>query len=446
MTTTYAHVVTLALMLLMAAPAFAQDRVTLTVGEAVRRGLEHAPRLAEARARARAAGSTAEARAALARPTVSVGGGILRTNHVDEFGILQPNGQFTVLFPDIPMNYRYRAEVGVPVYTGGRVGALVDAARADERATTAEGAVAAADVELDVIVSYWTLATGRERVRVLERAQARADAMVSDATARVDAGLLPPSDQLTAQAQRARQRIALIHARNDSAVAEAQLARLTGLPPGVAIDLATPGESASPSVVVPGTSVEALVARATAGRAERLALRERQAAAQAAGEAAVAARRPHVAALAAVEPSRPNARWVPRADRWRTSWDLGVNVTWSFWDGGRAYAERAAAVAQAEAIEARIADFDAAVGVEVRQRRLDVEAARVAIEAADEAVAAAAEARRVVGERFAVGVETSTQVLDSDLMLLEAEVERARLVGALRISEARLVRALGGHP
>jgi len=446
MTMTRAHLVTLALALLTAAPAFGQDRVTLTVDEAVRRGLEHAPRLAEVRARTRAAGSTAEARAALARPTVAVGAGILRTNHVDDFGILQPNGQFTVLFPDIPMNYRYRAEVGVPVYTAGRVGALVESARADERATTAEGAVAAADVELEVVVSYWTLATGRERVRVLERAQARADVMVSDATARVDAGLLPPSDRLAAQAQRARQRIALIHARNDAAVAEAQLARLTGLSPDVAIDLATPADAVSVSVVAPGTSADVMVARATAGRAERLALRERQAAAHAAGEAAAAATRPHVAAVAAVEPSRPNPRWVPRADRWHTSWDLGVNVTWSFWDGGRAQAERAAAVAQADAIEARIEDFDAAVGVEVRQRRLDVEAARMAIEAADEAVTAAAEARRVIGERFAVGVETSSEVLDSDLSLLEAEVERARLIGALRISEARLVRALGGRP
>jgi outer membrane protein len=443
--TTRTHAIALALGLLSAAPALAQDTVSLSVDEAVARAVAHAPRLAEARARSRAAAATVDARAALARPALAASSGFVRTNHVDEFGITQPNGDVRVIFPDIPSNYRVRAELGVPLYTAGRVDALVDAARADARATAAEGVSAAADVELEAIVSYWSLATARERVAVLVRAQERADAVVSDATARVEAGLVPPSEQLSAQAQRARQRVALIQARNDAAVAEAQLVRLTGLPPETAISLETPADTPRP-VGGEGQTQADLVARATATRAERLALRERQAAAQAAGAAAVAALRPQIAALAAVEPARPNARFVPRADRWHTSWDLGVTVSWSLWDGGRARAERAAALAQAEAIGARLEDFDAAVGVEIRQRRLDVESARAAIEAAGEAVAAAAEARRVLGERFEAGVATSTEVLDSDIVLLESELERARLMAALRVNEARLARALGGRP
>jgi outer membrane protein TolC len=123
-----------------------------------------------------------------------------------------------------------------------------------------------------------------------------------------------------------------------------------------------------------------------------------------------------------------------------------VSVSWSLLDGGRSRAERAAAVAQAESIEARLADFDAAVAVEVRQRQLDVATTRAALAAADEAVAAAAEARRVLGERLDVGVATSTEVLDADVVLLEAELERTRLAASLRVGAARLDRALGAHP
>jgi outer membrane protein TolC len=50
----------------------------------------------------------------------------------------------------------------------------------------------------------------------------------------------------------------------------------------------------------------------------------------------------------------------------------------------------------------------------------------------------------VVGERFAAGVATNIEVLDSDVAMLEAELERTRLLAALRIGEARLVRAVGG--
>ena len=92
---------------------------------------------------------------------------------------------------------------------------------------------------------------------------------------------------------------------------------------------------------------------------------------------------------------------------------------------------------------ARRADFDAMVSLEVRQRVLDVESGRAAIAASDQAVAAAAEARRVVEERFRAGVATSTEVLDAQVALLDAELERTRLTATLRLSEALLLRAIG---
>jgi outer membrane protein TolC len=83
--------------------------------------------------------------------------------------------------------------------------------------------------------------------------------------------------------------------------------------------------------------------------------------------------------------------------------------------------------------------------VELRQRRLDVEAGRAALDASAGAVTASTEARRVVEERFKAGVATSTDVLEAQSALLEAELEQTRLAAALRLSEARLVRAAGGQ-
>ncbi len=437
---------TLALVVVLAgAPARAQDVVTLTVDDAVTRALAHAPRLAEARARERGAEAGVDARAAAGRPTFGLASSLLRTNHVDEFGIPQADGSTRVIFPDIPTNYRVRAELAVPLYTGGRVDALVGAARADRRAVEADRRAAAADIQLETVSAYWTLALARDRVGVLERSLERADAVVSDASARVDAGLVPPNERLSAEARRAMQRVALVRARNAAAVAEAQVGRLVGLDPDTAVMLATPLAAADAgAAALAGQPQATLLQQATDARPERLALVERQAAAQAQGEAAAAARRPQVAVLAAVEPARPNARFVPRSDQWQTSWDLGVNVNWSFWDGGRARAERAGARAQADALAARVADLDAGIAVELRQRQLDVEAGRAAVAAGDEAVAAATEARRVVGERFAVGVATSTELLDADVVQLEAELERAQALAELRVNEARLVRAVGG--
>jgi outer membrane protein TolC len=53
------------------------------------------------------------------------------------------------------------------------------------------------------------------------------------------------------------------------------------------------------------------------------------------------------------------------------------------------------------------------------------------------------EAERVVGERFKAGVLTSTEVLDALVARLQAELDRARAIAAVRLAEARLERALG---
>jgi len=84
-------------------------------------------------------------------------------------------------------------------------------------------------------------------------------------------------------------------------------------------------------------------------------------------------------------------------------------------------------------------------GGNVRRRGGDVGTGRAALVVSAEAVSAATEARRVIAERFKAGVATSTDVLDAENALLEAELERTRLAASLRLSEARLLRAVGGE-
>ena len=52
-----------------------------------------------------------------------------------------------------------------------------------------------------------------------------------------EAGLLAPNDVLSVEARRSRQQVLLIEARNMRDVAEADLRRVTGVEPGVAITI-----------------------------------------------------------------------------------------------------------------------------------------------------------------------------------------------------------------
>ena len=133
----------------------------------------------------------------------------------------------------------------------------------------------------------------------------------------------------------------------------------------------------------------------------------------------------------------------PRVDDWEDSWDISVNLSWSLWDGGRHRAERAQAEAGTRAVEARAGEFDRQLALEVRQRWLDMDSSQAAIDAAAEGLRAAVEARRVLRERFAVGVATSTDVLDAETAVLQAELDHTRAVSNARLAHARLDRAVG---
>ena len=118
--------------LLAAAQASAQPvALRVTLDEAVAKAVESSHRLAEARARQQAAEATIEVRRRSDDPTLTASAGYTRTNHIDAFGVPQPNGQLRVIYPDIPDNYRTRVELVWPVYNAGRTDAVERAARAE---------------------------------------------------------------------------------------------------------------------------------------------------------------------------------------------------------------------------------------------------------------------------------------------------------------------------
>jgi outer membrane protein TolC len=413
--------------------------VSLTLEQARARAVEASHRLAEARAREAAALATVAAREAAERPLVAASAGYSRTNHVEEFAVPGPGGLARVIYPDIPDNYRTRLDLQWAIYTGGRTDALERAARAEAAAVAADVDVARADLRLEVARAFWAVVTARATVQVLEQGVTRAGTHVQDARERLDAGLVPPNEIASAQAQEARARMLLIEAQNQLDGTLAELSRLVGADPGQSIEPAANLEtSAAPSLLV-----DALVEEARGARGERLAIERRIEAADAQQAAASASTRPTIAIVGGADYARPNPRIFPRTDRWQESWDVGVNLGWTLWDGGRAAADLASAGHLASAARLRLQEFDSLVAVEIRQRTLDISSGRAAVAAADEAVRAAAEAHRVVTERYRAGVSTQTEVLDAEFALLQAQLDRTRALAGIRLAEARLDRAVG---
>lgn len=413
------------------------ERVTLD--EAITRGIANSQRLAELQARREGAEAAEAGRQASARPLVALTGGYTRTNHVDEFGIPVPGLPPRIIYPDVPDNFRTRLDLQWPVYTGGRTDALERAARAEREAAGEDLTAARSDLRLEIARAFWTLVTARETEEVVARSLHSMDAHVGDLRSRLEQGLIPPNDVLSAEAQQSRARLLAIEAGNARAVADADLHRLLGVEGEGTIEPLAALASAPAS----DSSAATLIERARRERPERRALEDRVEASQARGLAAASGARPQIGVAGGYDYARPNPRMFPRSGEWRDSWDVSVNVSWLLWDGGRRRAEYAEALAGTRGAQSRVADFDRQVAFEVRQRRLEVDSSRAAIAAADDGLRSATEARRVVGERFNAGVVISTDVLDAEIAVLQAGLDRTRALANARLADARLQRAVG---
>lgn len=411
----------------------------LTLDEALAKATEASHRLGEARARQQAANATVEVRRRSDDPTLTASAGYTRTNHIDEFGIPQPNGTTRVIYPDIPDNYRSRLELVWPVYTAGRTDALERAAQAEVAATGKELDAARLDLRLEVSRAYWALVTARETVKVLEQSLATATQSLADVRTRVEAGFLPPNDVSRSESQRAHSELMLVEARGRVENVTVDLARLIGLDAPAPLEPVDALDGA-PSA---GPDGQALVTEALGQRPELAAIAARASGIEARLDAIAATRKPTVAFASGYDWARPNPRIFPRQEKWEDSFDITLNVSWQLWDSGRAKADRAEAVANQAALTERRRDVETQIAADVRKSTLDLATSRAALAPARLAVIAAQETRRVVNDRFEAGVATTLDVLDAQLAQMQAELERTRVLADIRLAEARLARVVG---
>jgi len=428
-----------------AAPAGAAPVVRLTVDEAVAQAIAASPRLG--RLSALEAAAEAEARGARADrwPQLDLGAGYMRRSEVPEFAVYTPTGnpaqpvQRMVVFPNIQDNWQMRAGVAMPNWTFGRIGGQVEAAEQGKTAAGADLAAGRADLILETKTAYWSLVTARESVRVLQEEMRAYDAHLADAQNRERFGMAARNEVLAVQVERDRVELERLRAEAASDVAEANLRRLLDLPPVARVAPAEP-LAAAPA---PPPDVEALVAEAQAGRAERKGLVARVAAAEAITGAEHGARLPQVAVTGGYTYANPNRDIVPPTAEWKDTWDIGVGLAWSVFDGGKRSANEARARAQADATRQQLRELDRGIRLEVTQRALELRTAAARLAVAERSVESAAESRRVAGNRYREGVIPSSELLDAEVAHEGAVLARTEALASLRLAAAELDRAVG---
>jgi len=438
-------------LILVGLPAWAAaQKKPLALEEAVAAGIAASPALHASRMMAESASARAREVAAGRLPSFKLGGGYTRLSEIPPFAVSLP------VFPNpivVSQNYfdSFSLRLGVqqPLFTGFRLQAGEESARLLERSAGQDLEKDRAEFVFQIKSVYWGLARARELERLIDENIRQLEEHLKDVRAFFDQGLLTKNDVLRAELELSNAELMKIDARNAAEIAQTTLNSLIGWPLDTDVELTTsPGDASAggdrpPAGDSSGRGDRPRIEEALERRPELKSAEFRIRASEQGVKAARAGYYPQVFLAGNYYYLRPNPRILPALDKFRGTWDVGISVSFDIWNWGQTRSQAEQARAQlAQARDARKLLEDRAI-LEITQSRLNFARSLDKIKLAGLGVTQAEENLRVTRERFKQGVALSADVLDADVALLRAQVNRTQASIDLELARASLDKAMG---
>ena len=426
--------------LLLPLSGWAQKR-PLSLDDAIAAGVAASPALHASRMTVDSSSARSREVAAGRLPSLKISGGYTRLSEVPPFEVTLPISPDPIV---VSQNYfnntTLRVGVQQPLFTGFGLEAGAGSARMLERSAGQDLEKDRTDFVFAVKSAYWGLARAREFEAVIDETIRQVQEHLKDVRAFFDQGLLTKNEVLRAELELSNAELMRIDARNAAEVALASLDSLIGLPLDADVELTTSAESLAPLIPADdGPPSDAVPAE----RPDLQAAEFRIKASELGVKAARAGLYPQVFLTGNYYYLRPNARFMPARDEFKGTWDVSLSVSFDVWNWGQTKSRAGQAKAQlAQARDAHKLLADQAV-LEVTKSRLALARARDMVRVAGQAVGQADENLRMIRERFRQGVALNADVLDADVALLRARMNRTQAAIDLVLAQARLEKALG---
>ena len=324
------------------------------------------------------------------------------------------------------------------------------------------------DIALGVARAYLTVLLNHELLAIQEANARLADERLAQVEGFEKAGRAARYDVLRARVERANIEPQLIQARSDERLAELELKRLLNLPADQPVRLSTSLDTAAVSAVATRVAADTVGARMDA----RPAVRAAELTARARHDGITVARAdllPTISVFAQTGyQAFPTINRLPvkkgaivqvpcapgsAADRictgqnggWFDDRSVGVQVSWTPFDGLRAKSNIDVAQAQARLADAQLAQEREAVTLEIAGARAEFQRAASVFEANRQNASEAEEAFRLAQIRYTRGLGTQLDVSDAQIALMTARTNQARATNDLYLAAAGVERAYG-HP
>ena len=422
------------------------DTLRLTLAQAVQRALDQS--FAMRLARADVIDANGQVREALSSALPQVTGSLTYTrqfasiyqglggNDTSSFGKLFQNTPFGA-----PNAWNFQVQATQLLWTGGKVGAGLAAAKSVRSIAHLQQSETAAEVTYQVTQAYWNAALQQRLLAIAVQNLDLARRQLHQVQLFREAGTRAEYDLLRARVDAANQEPPVVAARNDYDLAVLELKRLLTLPADQ--PLALPSDLESPGETIPVLATDTLIApdRAALAAAEVTVSQQRELL-----TVARADRWPTLSASTTYnEQAFPQRVFPSTVDQFRRGWNGELKLTFPIFLGFRTSARVEQARAGLMRAQAQRDQVRTQIELDVAQARAEVARTRALLVARRETVTQAQRAHYLAGVRYTNGIATQLEVSDARLAAQQAQVNEVQATRDYLVALARLERALG-HP
>jgi outer membrane protein len=442
------------LLLLVVLPALGQQKLSLTIEQALQTGMENSKALRTSKFRVDAADARASEMNTLGLPSVKFTGAYTRLSDVPAGTLSIPKGLFgsipggpslppedvnSVLSPTIMNNYTLRATVQQPLFTGGKISGASNAAEYLSQATKEDFKKDQADILYNIKTAYWNLFRANEFKKFVDENVNQIKSHARDAENLMKQGMLTMNDLMKVQVQLSDAQVRQIDAVNGVKLAMYVLNNTLGLPLQTEITLTSTIQINTRT----WDAVDSLIDVAFVKRPDILGMNARVKA----GESGLTAARggwwPQIYLLGNYNYLRPNSRYFPAVDAFKETWDVTLSVSfdiWNWWQTGYQANQAQAQLAQAQEGLSMIRD---GVMLEVTQSYLGVNQAKERKAVSEMGVKQAEENYRIMNDKYKKGLTPNSELLDAEVALLQSKLNLTQSFVDYELSMARLSKSIG---
>ena len=315
------------------------------------------------------------------------------------------------------------------------------AASRSRRAAEVQQDAARVNVKHDARVAFYNWVRAKGGLVVAEQGLATANAHLRDVKVAEQVGSASRADLLAVEGQVASTELLVENTKNMAALSEEQLRTMMHDPPGTQYSL---GEDVTSSVPkAPPMQLQGLFAEAMRQRLEPKVIDETVRSLRETRKVVTASTYPRLDAFGNLYHSNPNTRVFPQEEKWATTWDVGVQMTWKINDTfttGAQVDELDASILQIEAQRAQLED---GIRLQVTNAYNILRNADFALETTQRQLKASEESYRVRRELFRAGRATSSELSDAEVALTKALFDALNARIDVRVARASLDHVLG---